>query len=583
MGFIQTNQHCQLLVINGRDRHKARDPRALVRAVELLARAALAADTIARQRGLLARTVGHDALHQAAHRGGRLGADDLPLHHRLRFLYNSAVRGGDLRHDVGLHEPPAVHDRADRRQHLQIADLAALPEGAACQLDRPHLVGRVILAAFDLARQVDARGFPQAEGCKIVAEALFSKPRTDLDKAGVAADGQPLGKGLCPVDMPVRAAEPRTCDGNLARAGEIVRCPARAGIQRCRRRDELEDAARFVQIADGLVAPLRLLRLLQRGAALLACQGVHGVADVLVNQGARRVGVVVGLAGHRQHRAGVHVHDDADAPLGHMVLGHSGGKGAFQPVLDVRVDRQRQRVAGHGVHQCLVVGGQVVPPRVLCGQDASVLPGQFVVVAQFQPPQPRIVHIGEAQDPAHKIPLRVNAAGILPDLHALHLVFATPVPHGVGYRPVDAAAQQAVVGAALAEFCQCVGVIQLQNLTQRTRGGLDLVVRHLARGGADRPAGLAGGQQRTVGGINLPACGGQRRAAQLLVGRPRCVAAGVAQHQDKQPHDQPAQAPHGQHRRQQPGAQPHLAVLLRCDVTHISCPLPHTIQRMKMQ
>ena len=396
MGLIQADQHSDLGVVDGRNGDKARNARALVGAVQLLACAALAADAVARQRGLLSRAACNDTLHQAAHRGGGLRADDAALHRRLHFLHNSAVRRRDFRHNVGLHQLAAVYHRTDRREHLQVADLAALPERAARQLHRAHPVRRVVFAAPDLARQVDARGLPQAEGRKVITEAFFSKPRTDLDKAGVAADSQPPGEGLGAVDMPVCTAEPRACDGYFTRAGEIVRGLTRPGVQRRRRRDKLEHAARLIQVTDGLVAPLCLLGLLQRGAALLAGQGIHSVTDFLIYKGPRRVRVVVGLAGHRQHGPGVDIHHDADAALGYMMLRHSGGQCAFEPVLNVRVDGQRQRAAGHGVHQRLVVRRHIVAPGVLGGQDAPVLPGQFVVVTQLQPPQARVVHVGKA-------------------------------------------------------------------------------------------------------------------------------------------------------------------------------------------
>ena len=377
--------------------------------------------------------------------------------------------------------------------------------------------------------------------------------------------------------MAVGAAEPCARHRDPARAGEIVRGLAGAAVQCRRSRDKLEHTARLVQVADGLVAPLGLLSFLQCGAAFLAAQGVHGVADFLIYKSARRIGVVVWLAGHGQHRAGVDVHHDADAPLGDMVLLHGGGQGTFEPMLDVRVDGQRQCVAGYGVHQRLVVGGQVVPPGVLGGQDAPILPGQFIVVAQFQPPQARVVHIGKAQDAAHKVSFRVDALGVLAYLHAIHAVGRAPVPHGIGHIFIHTAAQKAVVGAALAEFCQCIVIIQFQDLAQRPGSGFNFVVGHFPRGGADGPAGLAGSQQRAVGGVDLPAGGGQRGPAQLLVGGTGRVAAGVTQHQDEQPHDQPAQAPHRQHRRQKPRAQAHFCVLLRRNMTHTLCPLPHTI------
>lgn len=203
----------------------------------------------------------------------------------------------------------------------------------------------------------------------------------------------------------------------------------------------------------------------------------------------------------------MYIHNDADTPLGNMMLGHGGGQRAFQPVLDLGIDRQGKRIAGHRIHKGLVVGGHVVAPCVFGGQDTPVLPCQLVIVAQLQPPQPCIVHIGKAEDAAHKISLRVDALCVLPDLNALHTVVAAPIPDLHRPRLVHAAAQQAIVGGPLAEFCQCFGVVQLQNLAQRPCGRLHGFIRHLPRGGADRPAGLAGRKQRAVCSVNLSACG----------------------------------------------------------------------------
>ena len=87
--------------------------------------------------------------------------------------------------------------------------------------------------------------------------------------------------------MAVGAAEPRARHRNPARAGEIVRGLAGTAVQRRRSRNKLEHTARLVQVADGLVAPLRLLRPLQGGAAFLALQGVHRVTGFLVYKAAR--------------------------------------------------------------------------------------------------------------------------------------------------------------------------------------------------------------------------------------------------------------------------------------------------------
>ena len=235
-----------------------------------------------------------------------------------------------------------------------------------------------------------------------------------------------------------------------------------------------------------------MLRSLQGGAALLALQGVDLLPHGTINKVARAVGVVVRLVCHGKHSAGVDVHHNAHAALRHMMLLHGGGQCAFQPVLNVGVDGQRQAAAGYGFRQRLVVGGHIVAPSVLGGQNLPVRPGQNVVVAQLQPPKPGVVHVGKAQHPAQKIPLGVDALGVLADLYACGTLRKAPAAHGIGSIAPHPAGEQAVVGGAHAQLLQRVGVVQLQNFAQRRRGGLHKGIVQLTRGGADGPAGFAG-------------------------------------------------------------------------------------------
>lgn len=435
-------------------------------------------------------------------------------------------------------------------------------------LYRPHPVGGIVFAALDLAGQVNAGSLPQAEGREVVAEILLAQPRTDLDKAGVAADGQALGEGFHAVDMAVGTAESGARHLDLARADKGVLRSAHAGVQGGGRRDQLENTARLIQIADGLVAPLRLLGLLQGGAACLPCQRIHRGPGFLVDDLPGRVGVVVRLAGHRQHRAGVHIHNDTHPPLGHMVFPHRGVHGALQPVLDVGVDGQCQRIAGHCLHQRLVMGGHIIAPGIFGGEDPPVPAGQFRVVFQLQAPQPGVVHIGKAQHTAHEIPLGIDALGVLPDLDALGPVFHAPAAHRVGHLPVHTPPQQAVVGGALAELLQRFLVINLQDLTQRPGSRLHQRIGQFPGRGADRPAGLAGGQQGAVRRNNLPPGSRQRGPAQLLVRRTGRIAVGVQRLQHKEPHQQPPETdrPHG--RRQNPRTPAHRPVLPRRQKPH---------------
>ena len=117
------------------------------------------------------------------------------------------LRAEDVRDDVGLHQPSAVDHGADRRRHLEVRDLAALPEGAGRQLHRPHPVGGVVEALFRLGGQVDAGGRAEAEGRKVVAERLFAQPCADLDEALVAGVLKGLSDGLRAVALVVGAVE----------------------------------------------------------------------------------------------------------------------------------------------------------------------------------------------------------------------------------------------------------------------------------------------------------------------------------------------------------------------------------------
>lgn len=369
------------------------------------------------------------------------------------------------------------------------------------------------------------------------------------------------------MDLAVGAAETGAGYPDLAGADEGAVPGADAGVQRGRRGDEFEHAARLVQVTDGLVAPLSLLRSLQGGAAFLPFQRVDLGADLLIHDEARLVGIVVRFGGHGQDRSGLHIHHDAHRAGGHLVLLHRGGEGALQIVLDVGVDGQRQGIARHSLHQCAVMGGHIIAPGVFGGQHPAVFSGQFLIVLQFQPPETLVIHVGEAQDTAHEISLRIDALCVLADLDALGAVFGAPGADCIGHRLVHAAAQQTVVGGAVAELFQRLRIVDLQDFRERPGRRFHQLIRQFPRGGADGPAGLAGGQQRAVGGIDLPPGRGQRGVPQLLIGRARGVILRVDELQVIQPGQQASEADSRQRPGQKAGAAAHMPVLLRCDVT----------------
>ena len=171
-----------------------------------------------------------------------------------------------------------------------------------------------------------------------------------------------------------------------------------AGLQCSGGGNDLKDRARLVGLVHCLVAPLDLLLV---GKGLLVFVAVFLVLCQLLQRNLRNdclriIGVIVRHGGHSQYCAGIHVlHDDRRAVL-YGMLGQCGGKVFFYHRLDIGIQRQYQAVAVLGAGDILIGVGHIGAPCVFGGQDAPVLPGQFVVVAQLQPPQARVVHIGKA-------------------------------------------------------------------------------------------------------------------------------------------------------------------------------------------
>ena len=575
VGFIQADKHSKFGVFNRCHCHKAGNAGALILAVQLLAGAGFAAHTVARHGTVFAGAGGHNTLHQFAHDGAGFGPDDLRFYGGLHLLHGIALGIADGPHHMGLHQLAAVDHRADGCDHLQVAHLAALPEGAGSQLHRAHAVGGIVFAALDLARQVNTGCGAQAKGGKVIAKVLFAQPRPHLDKAGVAGYRQPLGQGFTAMDMPVCAAEICARHIDLARADKAAVPRDCTGIQCRSAGDELEHTAGFVQIGNCLVAPLGLLGSLQRFAAFFPAQGVHLLADGFIHNGARIVGVVIRLGGHGKDRAGIDLHHNAHRTGRHMMLRHGGTERAFQIVLDVRPDGQSDIISRHSILQGAVMGGHIIPPGIFCSQDGSVPAGQLGVILQFQPPKALIIHIGKAQQAAHKVALRVNALGILQNLDTLRVVLRAPGPHGIRQIGIHPAAEQAVVAGAPAQLLQGSVIINIQNFAQRFGGGLHQLIRQFPRGGPDGPAGFAGGQGNAIGGINFAAGGGQRGIPQLLGRGTVGVTAGVQYLQGKQPGQQPAKAQNRHQPGQHTGAPPHVAVLRRVNAARRAVGLFH--------
>ena len=350
----------------------------------------------------------------------------------------------------------------------------------------------------------------------------------------------------------VGAVEPgaRHRDGLAAVKGRVF--AHGTGVQRSGAGDELEHTARLVQVAHCLVAPLGLLCQLQRGGALFAGKGVHGLAGALVVDHTRLVGVVGGGGGHSQYSPGVHVHYDAHCPGGNVMLLHGIIQRVFKVMLDVCVNGQPQAAALQRHPLGLVALFQRIAPCVDRRQHHAVFPGENVVVLQLQPAHTGIVHVCKAQHRGQKFPLRIPAFGILIDADAGDAVHFAESPHRVGSLPLHAVAQKAVVGGAVAELFQQFRFVQIQDFRKAFCGQSKLFFRHFPGAGPQGPAAAVGSQQDPVGAVDAATVGGDNGVPQLLaegaVGEPPAGA----ELQIGQPRGQPGKA----HAAQQYGHQP---------------------------
>ena len=551
MRLIETDEAEELGVVDGGHGHEAGDAGFLVGAVQLLAGAALTAHPVARDLGVPSAAVEHHSLHHLPHGAGGLFLEHPAAADRGEMVDDLALRAEDVRDNIGLHQPPAVDHGADRRRHLEVGDLAALAKGAGGQLHRSHPLGGVVEALFRLGRQVDAGGGAEAEGREVVAESLFAQPCPDLDEALVAGVFQRLRHGLRPVALVVGTVEAGACyrDGVAAvEAGMFADGP---GVQRRRTGDELKNAARLVEVADGLVPPLGLLGQLERCRPLAAGQALHGLPGGFVSDHPGLIGVVGGGGGHGQHCPSVHVHDDAHGPGRHMVFLHCIAQRVLEVVLDVRVDGEAEAVPLGGRDLCLIALLEGVAPRIHGGQHHAVLAGEQVVILQLEARDACVVHVSEAQHRREKFSLRIPALGILLDADAGDAVGLAEVPDGVGGLTVHPVAEKTVVGAAVVELFQQLLFVQRQKVGKALGRKGKAVFRHLPGGGPEGPAAAVGREKEAVGAGDAAPVGGDDGVPQLLAEGALGVPAAAHHLQKQQPHRQP-EADEAKHPRRKP-------------------------------
>ena len=204
-----------------------------------------------------------------------------------------------------------------------------LPEAVRRQIDRvPVVIARQPHQARRVAAQADARRPAEAVPTDVVVEPLRAQHPADPDRAGVQAEPQHVGhrRDAVRAEVPV---EDRVGAFDFSRAGVQIRRPRsdEAAIDGRGHRQRLHYGARRVDIGDG---PLPVQRRLLF------------VVEVERAQRERR------LARHRQHRAGVRIHDD-DCAARRFVARHLQRQRSLHEPLDITIDSQANVAAGYGL------------------------------------------------------------------------------------------------------------------------------------------------------------------------------------------------------------------------------------------
>ena len=372
VGVVQHDVDEDLRVVGGQHGGEGSDLLVIAVAaaihVQLLGRAGLAADAVARHIGAAAaalRAIGHLIFHDLPDGLAGALADDLTADIRADFLDDVAVLVGDLIHHMRGHEVAAVDGCRDGGADLQRGHRHGLTEGRGGQLHFAQAALAVILHEAGLVGQVHAGPLGKAEGVEVIVEQAGADPLAQLDEVDVAAVPQGLGQILHTMGLFARAVVGLL--GNAVSAGAVQGgVEGRlAGVHTHGRRDDLEDASGVIQLGDGLVLPLdvavvagvialRVKNFVAVGIGDVAAVFILEVdavelrfrVDQLVQVGLvggvvqRVVGVEIGLRGHGEDGTGLDVHDDGRAAVLDIISRDCFVQVALHHFLHVHIQRE---------------------------------------------------------------------------------------------------------------------------------------------------------------------------------------------------------------------------------------------------
>ena len=349
------------------------------------------------------------------------------------------------------------------------------------------------------------------------------------------------------------------------------------------------------QLIDQLIVLLDVLRQIVQAARLVPfVRNIHldarigedfvhillELGDILVAR--QLVGIVrieVRQVRHRQHFAGLDIHDDAgNAVTGLRVICQRGFEVFFQIILDVAVHGQHQRVAVGRGDILLGVRHDVLVLRVLHAHDAARRAGELVVVLGFQTVGAVIVAADIAQHRRQERAVLIIALGVRLGIHTGALRCLELFVQLLGNVLIDLLCDDLVLRVGLLDLRHHGVVIDIERFGQDGRQCLPLGFRRnafflldLAHDGLRRDCDALYlgrfGQCLHIRIVDLAAVGRDERVAGL---QRRCLldVKIVMEHLHiQQPQSDRTEADHHKDHGQQPDARAHLVIgSLNCHV-----------------
>ena len=203
--------------------------------------------------------------------------------------------------------------------------------------------------------------------------------------------------------------------------------------------DDLEGGAGVVQEGHRLVAPLGINCLGAGGSPLLLVGDGVDLGLRLFRQDKGLVGVKIGIGGHGQDTAVVHVHHQADGRALNVVVVIGDLQVFLQEVLQHLVDGEHQRLALFGRIVQLVVLGEGVAPGVGEGHRPSGGAGEDVVIFLLQTGEALLVGAHAAQNMGQKAAVGVVPGGVFGKVQgALQGIVRNELPDLIGFVLFDA-------------------------------------------------------------------------------------------------------------------------------------------------